>query len=228
MALASYTAATPGTQPDFRCGFDIELAHAILQRMADGESLAAICRTAGMPTAATVYRWAARYEDFGEAFVLIRNLARQNQAGRTARARATAAKARKGVKNPKITGRASGFSVQVAEAICKRLMRGEGLQEICRDPAMVSVGTVYNWLHRYPQFARDYGRARQMQAFVMQDRSVDLVLSTGPGGHRQADKVLARMRQRMAVLSAKAWDLEARPGAPAAPLPAGERSGEGP
>ncbi|MDP3494781.1 MAG: helix-turn-helix domain-containing protein, partial [Hyphomonadaceae bacterium] len=145
MALASYTAATPGTQPDFRCGFDIELAHAILQRMADGESLAAICRTAGMPTAATVYRWAARYEDFGEAFVLIRNLARQNQAGRTARARATAAKARKGVKNLKITGRPSGFSVQVAEAICKRLMRGEGLQEICRDPAMVSVGTVYNW-----------------------------------------------------------------------------------
>ena len=77
---------------------------------------------------------------------------------------------------------------------------------------MVSVGTVYNWLHHHPQFARDYGRARQMQAFVMQDRSVDLVLSTGPGGHRQADKVLARMRQRMAVLSAKAWDLDARPG----------------
>ena len=56
---------------------------------------------------------------------------------------------------------------------------------------------------------------------------VDLVLSTGPGGHRQADKVLARMRQRMAVLSAKAWDLDARPEAAASPLPVGERSGEG-
>ena len=82
-------------------------------------------------------------------------------------------------------------------------------------------------LHRYPRFARDYGRARQMQAFVMQDRSVNLVLSTGPGGHRQADKVLARMRQRMAVLSAKAWDVDARPEAAASPLPVGERSGEG-
>ena len=30
MALATYIAATPGTQPDFRCGFDIELAHALL------------------------------------------------------------------------------------------------------------------------------------------------------------------------------------------------------
>jgi transposase-like protein len=227
MALATYIAATPGAQPDFRCGFDIELAHAILRRMADGESLTAICRTAGMPTATTVYRWAARYEDFGEAFVLIRTLARQNQAGRTARARATRAKARKGVKNPRITGRPSRFSDEVAEAICQRLMRGEALQQICRDAAMVSIGTVYNWLHRYPRFARDYGRARQMQAFVLQDRSVDLVLSTG-GGHRQADKVLARMRQRMAVLSAKAWDLDARPAAAASPLLDGERMGEGP
>jgi transposase-like protein len=213
MALATYAAATPGTQPDFRCGFDIELAHAILQRMADGESLAAICRTAGMPTATTVYRWAARYEDFDEAFVLIRKIARQNRAWRTAQDRAARALARKGVKNPKITGRPSRFSSQMAEAICKRLMRGEGLQEICRDEAMVSVGTVYNWLHHYPEFARDYGRARRMQAFVLHDRSVDLVLSTGPGGYRQAEKVLAQMRQRMAVLSAKAWDPDARPGA---------------
>ena len=215
MALATYTAATPRTQPDFRCGFDIELAHAILQRMAGGESLAAICRTAGMPTAATVYRWAGRYEDFGEAFVLIRDLARQNRAGRVARA--TAVKARKGVKNPRITGRPSGFSAPVAKAICRRLMRGEGLQEICRDEAMVSVGTVVSGLHRFPAFARDYGRARRMQAFVLQDRAVDLVLSTGPGGRRQADRVLARMRQRMAVLTAKAWDLAARPGAEGRP-----------
>ena len=217
MALTTDVTATPGTQPDFRCGFDVDVAHAILQRMADGESLAAICRTAGMPTATTVYRWAGRYEDFGEAFVMIRDLARQNRAGRTARARATAAKARKGVKNPKITGRPSGFSVAVAEAICTRLRRGEGLQQICRDEAMVSIGTVYNWLHRYPAFARDYGRARRMQAFVLQDRAVDLVLSTGPGGHREADKVLARMRQRMAVLTAKAWDLAARPEAEGRP-----------
>lgn len=213
MALATYVAATQGAQPDFRCGFHIELAHAILQRMADGESLAAICRTAGMPTATTVYRWAERYEDFGEAFVLIRKIARRNRAWRTARDRAARARARKGVKNPKITGRPSQFSAQMAGVICKRLGRGEGLTEICRDAAMVSVGTVYNWLHHYPQFARDYGRARRVQALVLEGQSADLVLSTGPGGYRAAEKVLARMRQRMAVLSAKAWDLEARPGA---------------
>lgn len=213
MALATYVAATPGTRPDFRCGFDVELAHAILQRMADGESLAAICRTAGMPTATTVYRWAARYEEVGEAFVLIRQIARQNRAWRLAKARAARAKARKGVKNPKITGRPSRFSPQMAELICERLMDGAGLVEICRDPAMVSVGTVYNWLHHHPQFARDYGEARRVQAFMLRERSVELVLATGPGGQRAADKVLARMRRRMAMLTAKAWDLEARPGA---------------
>jgi len=214
MALATYVAATPGTQPDFRCGFDIELAHAILQRMADGESLAAICRTAGMPTAATVYRWAGRYEHFGEAFVLIRRIARQNRAWRVAAARAARAaraRARKGVKNPKITGRPSGFSDEMAQAICERLMDGEGLGEICRDEAMVSIGTVYNWLHRYPQFARDYGKARRVQAFMLQDQAMDLVLATGPGGFRSAEEVLAQMRRRMAVLTAKAWDLDARP-----------------
>ncbi|MEK7430438.1 hypothetical protein [Phenylobacterium sp.] len=83
---------------------------------------------------------------------------------------------------------------------------------MCWDEAMVSVGTVYSWLHHHPQLARDYGEARRVQAFMLRERSVELVLATGPGGQRAADKVLARMRQRMAVLTAKAWDLKARPG----------------
>lgn len=41
-----------------------EVADAICERIADGESLRAICRDEAMPSKATVFRWLVEYPDF--------------------------------------------------------------------------------------------------------------------------------------------------------------------
>ena len=45
-------------------GYSEELALTICERLAHGESLRAICASAGMPDKATVFRWIARYKEF--------------------------------------------------------------------------------------------------------------------------------------------------------------------
>jgi hypothetical protein len=42
----------------------------ICDRLADGESLRAICSDAGMPSRATVFRWIARHKEFRDEYTL--------------------------------------------------------------------------------------------------------------------------------------------------------------
>lgn len=49
-----------------------ELADAICERLADGESLRSICRDEAMPAKATVFRWAASNESFRDQYAKAR------------------------------------------------------------------------------------------------------------------------------------------------------------
>lgn len=137
--------------------FDPELAAAICRRIVAGESLRSICRAdPAMPTEKTVWNWARAHPWFA---------AMKDHAFGVARTRSLAAQAKKdaarrrGMRRRKRrawnAGR-DGYSEELAVEICERLVMGEGLTAICRDPLMPSVGTVYNWLRRYPEFLRDY------------------------------------------------------------------------
>jgi hypothetical protein len=44
--------------------FNAELGDRICERLADGESLRAVCRSEDMPDKVTVFRWLRTYEDF--------------------------------------------------------------------------------------------------------------------------------------------------------------------
>ncbi len=61
-------------------------------------------------------------------------------------------------------GRPSTYSEETAELIWQRLIEGESLRQICCDETMPSRRTVFQWLARYPDFARLYAAARQAQA----------------------------------------------------------------
>jgi hypothetical protein len=149
-----------------------ELAAHICARLASGESLRSICRSdPAMPTEKTVWNWAQ--QDPGFAY-------RKAQAQDTARRAALALQAKRDEekrreKRAKRKARGwrafpefpSGYSRQRADAICERLMAGESLQEICRDPAMPSIATVYNWLRRHSQFVEAYRTARAVQVDVI-------------------------------------------------------------
>jgi hypothetical protein len=93
-------------------------------------------------------------------------------------------------KNPPKRGRSPGYTTEIAETICDRLVNGESLRAICADPAMPAKATVCRWLARNQEFRRWYAFARQCQAegfgfeilAIADDSSRDYVKKTGVDG----------------------------------------------
>jgi len=64
----------------------------------------------------------------------------------------------------------SGYSDQLALAICERHADGETIKDICAAEGMPGRRTVYDWLKRHPDFAAAFQQARQdFLANVMHD-----------------------------------------------------------
>jgi hypothetical protein len=57
-----------------------------------------------------------------------------------------------------------GYSAEIAETICDRLVNGESLRAICADPPMPPRATVFRWLASRQEFRQLYVLARQCHA----------------------------------------------------------------
>jgi hypothetical protein len=139
----------------FESTYDIEVGAAICRRIAAGESLRSICRTdAAMPTEKTVWNWGRAHREFrlmkAHAFAVARarSLAAREDAGLERRLEFGGEFGR--------TGRPSGYCDEIGEAILERLLMGEALAAVCREPGFPSKGTVYNWLKAEPAFLARY------------------------------------------------------------------------
>jgi hypothetical protein len=55
------------------------------------------------------------------------------------------------------------FSPALVEEIIARMVEGESLNSICRDPLMPRKQLVFEWLAAYPDFANQYARATEMR-----------------------------------------------------------------
>ena len=66
--------------------------------------------------------------------------------------------------------RPTGYTAELAEAICERLANGESLRAICRDATMPAESTVRGWA-RYDRegFSTQYARARDIGLDAMAD-----------------------------------------------------------
>lgn len=73
-----------------------------------------------------------------------------------------------------MTGRPSGYSEELADLICERLVEGESLASICRDEDMPRISTVYAWLRQKPAFLEAYTRARDDQGDTDADKIGDV------------------------------------------------------
>jgi hypothetical protein len=71
-AVAARWMARPKRRSGRRPMFTPELGEAICERLADGESLLAICRDPKMPGMPTVFRWVREYPAFGDAYAVAR------------------------------------------------------------------------------------------------------------------------------------------------------------
>lgn len=71
-------------------------------------------------------------------------------------------------------GRPTDYSQELADKICERIADGESLRSICRDDEMPGTSAVCKWLGKYPEFAEQYARARELQADSLFDDILDI------------------------------------------------------
>lgn len=153
--------------------YSAELGMAICQRMAAGESLMAICRDPAMPHRTTVHKWALAKPDFGVMLASAQR-ARRLLLRRRDRAFELARRARP---TPAKGGQPSTYTPEVGEEICWRLIHGESLLSIGRDPEMPCPGTVYRWVKRHDDFEEMYRDARTMQADYLFDETREVAVA---------------------------------------------------
>lgn len=72
-------------------------------------------------------------------------------------------------------GRPSTYSVTIADAICARVASGEPLYRICAEENMPHLTTIYSWLRKYDEFAKNYARAKEDLADTMASRIQDII-----------------------------------------------------
>jgi hypothetical protein len=65
-------------------------------------------------------------------------------------------------------------SIETTEVTCERLVYGESLRQICCDETMPGRRTVFQWLAKYPEFARLYTNARSAQIHRLYEEMIDI------------------------------------------------------
>ena len=153
--------------------YTAEIAQRLLDELAAGRPLDAVCRDDGMPPRSTVRQWVADdREGFGARYLEAR------KRGKT------------GVK----AGRPPVYSAESAERILAELAAGRTLVEICGDPAMPVPGTVWQWVvadaddfaARY-RCARETGRARMGRPSLYTKDVADWILDQLAAGRTLRD-----------------------------------------
>lgn len=66
------------------------------------------------------------------------------------------------------------FDPEVADEFCARLIDGRSMRSICNDKDMPSSFTIFKWLDELPLFARQYARARELQADALFDECQEI------------------------------------------------------
>lgn len=77
-------------------------------------------------------------------------------------------------------GRPSSYSDEIADKIVARMIEGESLTTICKDPDMPPRVTVYSWFDRRPDFYARCARAREALADYLVDEIETLAASATP------------------------------------------------
>lgn len=72
------------------------------------------------------------------------------------------------------------YTPQLAQKLCQRIMMGESLTQICKDPKFPSKMVVCKWLSlpAYAEFREAYYHARRVQAEFLVDQVFDIVNDT--------------------------------------------------
>lgn len=71
-------------------------------------------------------------------------------------------------------GRPTDYCQEIADTICQRIIEGESVRAICRDPDMPCAAAVFRWLSIHKEFAEQYARAKEEGAESLADEIFDI------------------------------------------------------
>lgn len=71
-------------------------------------------------------------------------------------------------------GRPTGYSVERGEKICELIAQGKSEAEISKIDGMPSVGTMWNWKCKYPEFLELSARARARSAALFREKALKI------------------------------------------------------
>jgi hypothetical protein len=180
--------------------YSLELAQAICARIAQGESVRAICRDRTMPSHDTLHRWSALRPEFARMQAEARRTARTRHVRRRESSKLTALAGRK-----RPWGRGDLYTPALGAEICRRLAEGESLAEVCADPRLPHRATVYGWLAAHADFAELYRQAREIQAHDRFDLAWNIARRASPATVALARLQFDVIRWQTARMAPKAY-----------------------
>lgn len=111
------------------------------------------------------------------------------------------------------SGRLTTYNEDTAFEIIERLAGGEPLAQICRDPDMPQLRTVYNWQEAQPDFKARFARAREdgfesiaVDAMRIIDAEPERVISEGSSRMDSAAVAWAKNRAELRLKLLAKWD----------------------
>jgi len=75
-------------------------------------------------------------------------------------------------------GRPTKYSQELSIKICIELARGKSLRKVCETEGMPDISTVFDWIHRHEEFAKQYARAKEEGADAMFEEINDIADET--------------------------------------------------
>jgi hypothetical protein len=71
-------------------------------------------------------------------------------------------------------GRPTKFSQPLANEICAQLAKGISMRTVCKAEKMPDVSTIFDWIHKYDDFAKQYARAKEESADALFEETIDI------------------------------------------------------
>lgn len=72
------------------------------------------------------------------------------------------------------TGRPSSFNQSIANTICDLIISGKSLRYCSRQENMPDLVTIYKWLRDFPEFLKQYDKAKSEQIDTLADEMIDI------------------------------------------------------
>jgi len=93
-------------------------------------------------------------------------------------------------------GRPTNYSESLADQIVNRMIDGESMVAICRDPSMPSRSTVYDWFDAHADFRARCARAREGLADYLVDEIEQMANDTNEDNHQSMKVKIATAQWR--------------------------------